>query len=166
MRWKPKAALVVVAGLTLGVGAYAGTGGANVPMQAETCTETGAGWQPKIETTGDPASVTVTAPEGFLIDAYCVKAGQFTEIITVDPPQATVTIQAPTGQAVSHYQIHLVPVTPPTTGAPPTTGVPPTTGKAPQPPAPRAVPQAPRVVPQGPAAPAPSAVRAAPRVTG
>ncbi len=142
---------------TVGAIAAAGISGANVPMQAETCNETGPGWQDKVETTGNPPSVTVTAPEGFLIDAFCVKAGQFTEIIPVDPPQQTVTISAPTGQAVSHFQIHIIPAPPPTTAAaPPTTAAaPPTTAAAPG-------------APTAPAAPAraPAAVAAAPRVTG
>ena len=45
------AALVVVAALTVGAGlAYAGTGGAAVPAQAEnTCNESGDGWEPKVD---------------------------------------------------------------------------------------------------------------------
>ena len=43
----------------------------------------------KIDTTGDPASVTVTAPAGKLITGYCAKAGSEqsgagTEIVLVD----------------------------------------------------------------------------------
>lgn len=69
----------------------------------------------KIDTAGDPKSVTVTAPEGKLISGYCVKAGSDVSVpdgavqfITVDPPQKTVTITHPSGKAVSHYALQYV----------------------------------------------------------
>lgn len=64
----------------------------------------------KIDTTGDPSSVTVTAPDGKLIDGYCVKAGSSGQgdgpvYVDVNPPQKTVTIAHPSGKAVSHYSV-------------------------------------------------------------
>ncbi len=67
------------------------------------------GGSPKIDTSGDPQVVTVTAPDGYLIDGYCVKAGLLTSFVTVDPPQASVEISSPNGKAVSHYSVHYVP---------------------------------------------------------
>jgi hypothetical protein len=112
--------LLVVASLALGI--------APVAAQQDVCPGLHSG---KIDTSGDPPSVTVTAPEGFLIDEYCVKAGSDAsdagvEFVPVNPPQATVTISHPSGKAVSHYSYSLVEiVTPPTT--PPPTTPPPTT---------------------------------------
>jgi hypothetical protein len=113
---------LVMASLALGIGPVA--------AQQAVCPGLDSG---KIDTSGDPASVTVTAPEGFLISGYCVKAGSDesdagVEFITVDPPQATVTISHTSGKAVSHYSYSLVaietpPSTPPTT--PPSTETPP-----------------------------------------
>jgi hypothetical protein len=75
----------------------------------------------KIDTTGDPQSVTATAPEGYRISRYCVKAGAAAAgggpvYVDVDPPQRTVVIQHPTGKAVSHWSIQYIAcdVTPPT----------------------------------------------------
>lgn len=89
----------------------------------------------KIDTTGDPLSVTFTAPDGYLIDGFCVKAGSATqglgaEFVTVDPPQKTVTITHSSGKAVSHYSVSYVKVPPTTTTTVPettTTTVPETT---------------------------------------
>jgi hypothetical protein len=71
-----------------------------------------AGYEAKVDTTGDPATVTVTAPAGFLIDSYCVKAGTTKVIVPVTPPAATVVIDHPDKDSVSHYQVHLIPVPP------------------------------------------------------
>lgn len=103
---------VAVAAVTLGLGGFIATQ-ANADQPSFICTETGEGWQAKVDTTGDPATVTVTAPEGFLIDAYCVKAGAAEDakvIVQVIPPAATVVIDHPTKDSVSHYQIHLIPI--------------------------------------------------------
>ncbi|MGY0536506.1 class F sortase [Nocardioides sp. YJ-D4] len=64
----------------------------------------------KVDTTGDPQSVTVTAPAGYKIRQYCVKAGAAPAgggpvYVTVDPPRQSVTITHPTGKAVSHWSI-------------------------------------------------------------
>lgn len=86
----------------------------------------------KIDVPGDQLSVTVTAPAGFLISGYCVKAGSVQGgtggpvFVVVNPPQKTVTITYPGGKAVSHYSVTYVPVTPPTTPPPSTTTKPPT----------------------------------------
>jgi hypothetical protein len=105
--------LVVMASLALGIGPAA--------AQQAVCPGLDSG---KIDTSGDPASVTVTAPEGYLISGYCVKAGSDESdagvaYVTVSPPEASVTISHPSGKAVSHYSYSLVAIqTPPTT--PPT----------------------------------------------
>lgn len=119
--------LLVVASLGLGIGP--------AMAQQEVCPGLDSG---KINTSGDPLSVTVTAPAGFLISGYCVKAGSDAsdagvEFVTVDPPQASVTISHSSGKAVSHYSYSLVqivtPTSPPPTSPPPTT--PPTSPETP-----------------------------------
>ncbi len=62
----------------------------------------------KINTTGDPATVEVTAPEGKLISGYCVKAGTEKFFVEVDPPQKTVVVDHPTKDSVSHYALQYV----------------------------------------------------------
>jgi len=62
----------------------------------------------KIDTTGDPATVEVTAPEGMLISGYCVKAGIEKVFVVVDPPQKTVIVDHPTKDSVSHYALQYV----------------------------------------------------------
>lgn len=64
----------------------------------------------KIDTTGDPKTVTLTAPDGKLIDGYCVKAGSENSgdgpvYVTVDPPVKTLTISYPGGKDISHYSV-------------------------------------------------------------
>lgn len=120
------ATLLLAAGLALTFGPSASA------TSDEVCPGLDSG---KIDTTGDPQSVTVDAPAGQLISGYCVKGGSEGPIfVAVDPPAATVTIDYPGvnggGQqpAVSHYSLSYVPVTttvPPTT-APTTTQTPPT----------------------------------------
>jgi hypothetical protein len=111
--------LLVMASLALGISPAA--------AQQAVCPGLDSG---KIDTSGDPGSVTVTAPEGYLISGYCVKAGSDESdagvaFVTVSPPQASVTISHPSGKAVSHYSYSLVAIqTPPTT--PPPTNPPPT----------------------------------------
>jgi len=101
---------------------------------SDTCEDivSGEGWQDKVEgdfDDGDP-ELTVTAPEGFLIDRYCVKTGSSNQgdgpvIVEVDPPLETVTIDHPTKEGVSHFMVHLIeaPSEPPTSETP-TTGTP------------------------------------------
>src|SRR5215207_4926300 len=63
----------------------------------------------KIDVPGDQLSVTVTAPAGYLISSYCVKAGSDQGgtggpvTVVVNPPTKTVTITYTGGKAVSHY---------------------------------------------------------------
>ena len=63
----------------------------------------------KIDVVGEHKTVTVTAPEGYLISGYCVKAGTLTTFVEVDPPQETVVISSPNGKGVSHYSVIYVP---------------------------------------------------------
>lgn len=67
-----------------------------------------AGYETKVDTVGDPATVEYTAPEGFLVDSYCVKASTTKVIVPVNPASATVTIDHPEVPSVSHYQVRLV----------------------------------------------------------
>jgi hypothetical protein len=106
--------LVVMAALALGIGPAA--------AQQAVCPGLDSG---KIDTSGDPGSVTVTAPEGYLISGYCVKGGSDESdagvaFVTVSPPQASVTISHPSGKAVSHYSYSLVAIQTPPTTPPPT----------------------------------------------
>jgi len=55
-----------------------------------------------------------TAPAGFLVGSYCVKAGSANQgegpvIRQVNPPKAKVTIDHPTKDSISHYSVKLVP---------------------------------------------------------
>jgi hypothetical protein len=73
----------------------------------------------KVDTTGNPPTVTVEAPEGMLIDAYCVKAGSTSAgdgpvYVTVDPPVKSITLGHPSGKDVSHYSVSYAPVSSPT----------------------------------------------------
>jgi hypothetical protein len=78
----------------------------------------------KIDVSGEQTSITVTAPAGYLIDEYCVKAGSVQGgtggpvIVAVNPPQKSVTITYPSGKAISHYSVSYVPISTPTTPPP------------------------------------------------
>lgn len=84
----------------------------------------------KIDTTGDPESVTVEAPEGQLISGYCVKAGSVKQgegvggayYVTLDEPAASVTITYPWGggREISHYALSYATATEPTPEPTPT----------------------------------------------
>lgn len=73
----------------------------------------------KINTPSNPKTLTISAPSGFLIDYYCVKAGSANQedggpvIVQVDPPKKTVTISHPSGKEISHYSAHYVRATVP-----------------------------------------------------
>jgi hypothetical protein len=61
----------------------------------------------------DEGTETYTAPEGFLISAYCVKAGSIKqgdgpEYITLDQPVASITITHSSGKDISHFSVTLV----------------------------------------------------------
>jgi hypothetical protein len=67
----------------------------------------------KIDEPGKKTQKTVTAPDGQLIDQYCVKAGSANqgygpELKTVDPPQKSVTISHSSGKDISHYSLSYV----------------------------------------------------------
>lgn len=85
------------------------TGGffASVANATGVCPELDSG---KIDTTGDPATVSYTAPEGKLVSEYCVKAGSEesgggVRMITVNTPAKSVTIDHPDVDSVSHYSV-------------------------------------------------------------
>ena len=67
-----------------------------------------AGWTDKF---GDPGTDTFLyeAPDGFLVDMYCVKAGPDALIIPVAPPASSVLVDYPGKDSISHFRIHLVP---------------------------------------------------------
>lgn len=88
----------------------------------------------KKDVDGDKKTITIEAPEGALIDRFCVKAGSVhqggdngPQYFDVEPPKATVTITHPTGKDISHYSFSWVLATEPTTepsgqpSSPPTT---------------------------------------------
>ena len=87
----------------------------------------------KIDTPANPTELTITAPEGMLIDQYCVKAGSANSgdgpvYVDVDPPVAEITISYPGGKELSHYSVSYTtettptePTTEPTTPTEPTT---------------------------------------------
>lgn len=67
----------------------------------------------KIDVVGSHKSVTVTAPAGYLIDGYCVKAGSIQqgngpEYVDVDPPVASITFEHSSGKDISHYAVSYV----------------------------------------------------------
>lgn len=120
--------LFSVIALAMGMVMLMSSGAAAGPSNGQVCSGLDGG---KIDTTGDPESVTVTAPDGKLIDGYCVKAGSANQDdggpVYVDiEPVKTVTIKHPSGKDVSHYSVSYTDVTTTTTTTPSTT-VPPTT---------------------------------------
>jgi hypothetical protein len=73
----------------------------------------------KIDVDGSIKTITVTAPEGYLVSGYCVKAGSIVqgdgpEYVEVDPSQASVTFGHSTGKDISHYSATFVPKPTPT----------------------------------------------------
>lgn len=64
----------------------------------------------KIDTTGDPQTVTVHAPEGKVLTGYCVKAGSALQgdgpvYVTLEETTDVLVIRHPSGKAVSHYAL-------------------------------------------------------------
>jgi hypothetical protein len=101
------AALAVVGALTMSSGLVMLSAPAASADNEQVCGPLDSG---KIDTKGDPDSVTVSAPAGQLIDGYCVKAGSANQgegptYVEVVPPQQTVTISHPSGKDVSHYSV-------------------------------------------------------------
>jgi hypothetical protein len=73
----------------------------------QVCTDLDSG---KIDTHGDPQTVTVTAPAGKTIVSYCVKAGSINHgdgpvYVDLAEPVSTLVIRHPSGKAVSHYSL-------------------------------------------------------------
>lgn len=64
---------------------------------------------------GDLTTETYTAPEGFLISGFCVKAGSINqgdgpEYTPVDPPAESITFYHSSGKDISHFSVALVEV--------------------------------------------------------
>jgi len=105
-------ALGAAALLALGLYATVSTVASASPAQtAETgvCPADG-----KVEVSGEQTSVSVTAPDGMVITGYCVKAGSAKQgdgpvYVTLDEPATTVTIEHPSGKAISHYTVFYAP---------------------------------------------------------
>lgn len=88
---------------------------ASAADQDQVCPDLSTG---KIGAGGNQTTLTIEAPEGFLIDFYCVKAGsaeqgEGPEIVQVNPPAEKVTISHPSGKGISHYSVHYIKETPP-----------------------------------------------------
>lgn len=102
------AAAAVAGALALALGTAA------LPAQADQpafiCESYAPNGTDKIDTVGSPKTVLVTAPEGKLIDEYCVKAGTTRYIVTVNPPMPSVTVDHPDKDSVSHYAVHYIDV--------------------------------------------------------
>lgn len=72
----------------------------------------------------DDESFTYTAPDGFLISHWCVKAGSIHQGLGPEehdenPPVASITVEHSSGKDISHWSVTVVPVG--TTTVPPTT---------------------------------------------
>ena len=98
------AALLSAPVLVLSTSAAHAGGGHQDGNDGKVCLELDSG---KIDTNDEPGSVTITAPEGSLIDGYCVKAGSANSgdgprYFDVEPT-AELTISYPGGKAISHY---------------------------------------------------------------
>lgn len=69
----------------------------------------------KTDVEGEHTQIEITAPEGMLIYAYCVKAGSTQQgngpvYVVLDEPAESVIISHPSGKAISHYSVTYVPV--------------------------------------------------------
>jgi hypothetical protein len=96
------AMLCAVVALTVGIGS-------GVSSVTGVCAEGDSG---KVDVYGDDATLTLTAPDGYVITSYCVKAGSEkqgdgSETYTVDPPAQEVVISHSSGKAISHYSYTL-----------------------------------------------------------
>lgn len=102
-------AVILMAALIVGFASPA-HGGEGNPDNEGVCQPQSAHIKPPNETT---KSITITAPEGKLISAYCVKAGSIKqgngpEYVTLTPPQESVTISHSSGKDISHYTVTYV----------------------------------------------------------
>ena len=114
-RTRAATALALAGALMMSMGLVALSASAASATNDEVCTGLDSG---KIDTTGNPMTVTVTAPEGMLISGYCVKAGSENQgdgpqYIAVNPPQESITFGYTSvgggAKAVSHYAVSYVP---------------------------------------------------------
>jgi hypothetical protein len=92
------ALLAVLAALAIGVGSAASS-------DTGVCAESDSG---KVDVSGDHVTLTLTAPDGYVITSYCVKAGSEkqgngVETYPVDPPAQEVVVSHSSGKAISHY---------------------------------------------------------------
>ena len=74
----------------------------------------GPGWTAMTQVRHHPSKVRVTAPAGYLIDAYCVKTWggpNAARKVLVQPPASQIVIDHPKRATVGRYRLHLVPVT-------------------------------------------------------
>jgi hypothetical protein len=103
------ASALLVAGLMVSPAAAFAAPAAGAPVALTggeaTCPKEG-----KVDVGGEQTTLVVTAPEGFLITGYCVKAGSEKQgdgpvDVVVDPPATEVTISHPSGKAISHYTL-------------------------------------------------------------
>ena len=71
-----------------------------------------AGTSGKSDVSGDDTTLTIVAPDGFVITGYCVKAGSAkqgdgAEPYVLDPPATSVVISHSSGKGISHYSYTL-----------------------------------------------------------
>lgn len=116
MRRIATAALTVALALAVAAPALAGP--------ADVCGPLDSG---KIDTTGDPMTVTLTADPGYKLTGYCVKGGSINQgdgpvYITLNPPVVSLVIEYKGGaKAISHYSYSQAPDETTTTTTEPTT---------------------------------------------
>lgn len=97
--WKGLASLLVLLPTIAVLGAQAATPAA---ATSEICAGD------KVEVQGETKTITYTAPEGYLVSSWCVKAGTTTDVHELDPPVRTITISHSSGKGISHYSVTLV----------------------------------------------------------
>lgn len=133
--------------------------------------------EPKTDVDGEEQTITLHAPEGELISAYCVKAGsakrgEGPKIVELDVPVAKVTIAYPTGgkcRAISHYAVEYVDAPKPSPSPTPATATTPKSTPSPTPaaetPAPAEASPTPEAATEAPPAePSPAASETTPAV--
>lgn len=62
----------------------------------------------KYDINGDLNQLYVSAPSGYLISGYCIKAGTETINVMVNPPQASIVLSAANGKDISHFSLKFV----------------------------------------------------------
>ena len=103
-RWRSAVALLLLLPTMAVIGAQAAAPAAG----ADVCPGE------QVELTGETKTITYTAPEGYLVSGWCVKAGPTIEVHDAADghghalPAKTVTITHSSGKGVSHYSVTLV----------------------------------------------------------